>query len=289
MSTNKKILITGSSAGFGFDAVKALAAKGHTVYATMRGVDGKNKEKADALSSWAKDGGHDVHVLECDVTDDTSVQKAVAAAVEKGGVDVLVNNAGVGNWGIDEGFTVEQAQNLFNINLFGVMRMNRAVLPHFRENGKGLVVYISSGLGRILFPFLGIYNASKHAIEGYAETASYELAPLGIQSVIVQPGAYGTTFLSNSMQPAEDVGPKYGPTQQMFEAFGAAFEERAKAGELGNPAEVVDALVEEIAREGADRPLRRTVGADVIEPVTAINKTCEQVQDGLLKAFGLRQ
>jgi NAD(P)-dependent dehydrogenase (short-subunit alcohol dehydrogenase family) len=168
------------------------------------------------------------------------------------------------------------------------MRLNRAVVPHFRKVGKGLIIYISSGLGRIVFPFLAIYTSSKHAIEGFAESTSYELAPLGIESVIVQPGAYGTTFLANSVHPKNGVTSAYGPTTKMFEAFGSGFEERAKSGELGDPSEVVKALVEEVERPSGERALRRTVGQDVLEPVSDINQTCDQVQDNLLSAFGLK-
>ncbi len=287
MSNAKRVLITGASAGFGFDAVKALAQKGHTVYATMRGVSGKNAAKADALKAWAAEGGHAVHVLELDVTDQGSVDKAVAQAVALGGIDVLINNAGVGTWGIDEAYSVEQAQQIFDINVFGVMRMNHAVFPHFRAAGKGLVIYISSGLGRIVFPFMAIYGASKFAVEGYAESASYEMAPLGIQSVIVQPGAYGTTFLTNSMFPQRDISAEYGRTAEIFQAFGGAFEERAKSGGLGDPSEVVVALVEEVEREG-ERPLRRPVGRDVEQGVTAINAACQGIQDYLSNAYGFK-
>jgi NAD(P)-dependent dehydrogenase (short-subunit alcohol dehydrogenase family) len=288
MKNTKRVFITGASAGFGQDTTKAMAEKGHTVYATMRGATGKNADKARALQSWAKERGHSVHVLDLDVTQDQSVDKAVTAALQNGGIDVLINNAGLGNWGIDEGFTIEQAQQVFDINLFGVMRVNRAVLPYFRREGKGLILYVSSGLGRIVFPFLAVYTASKHALEGYAESTSYELAPLGIRSVIVQPGAYGTTFLANSMPPQSDVTGAYGPTAKMFEAFGSGFEERAKSGELGDPSEVVQALVEEVERPDGERPLRRTVGQDVLEPVSAINQTCDQVQGHLLDALGLK-
>lgn len=287
MNNAKRVLITGASAGFGFDVVKALAQKGHTVYATMRGVTGKNAAKAEALRSWAAEQGRRVHVLELDVTDQSSVEKAVSQAVALGGIDVLINNAGVGTWGIDEAFSIEQAQQIFDINVFGVMRMNHAVMPHFRASGKGLVIYISSGLGRIVFPFMGIYGASKFAVEGYAESAHYELSPLGIQSVIVEPGAYGTTFLTNSLFPQRDISAEYGQTTEIFKAFGGAFEERAKAGGLGDPSEVVAALVEEVEREG-ERPLRRPVGRDVEQGVTAINATCQGIQDYLAGAFGFK-
>jgi NAD(P)-dependent dehydrogenase (short-subunit alcohol dehydrogenase family) len=189
MSEKKRVFITGASAGFGRDTVKALAEKGHTVYATMRGIAGKNAPAANDLKARAKAGGHALHVLELDVTDGASVTKAVEAAVEAGGIDVVIHNAGVGNWGIDEGFTLDQARGIFDINVFGPMRVNHAVLPHLRAAGRGLILYVSSGLGRIVFPFLGIYTGSKFALEGYAESTSYELSPLGIQTVIVEPGA----------------------------------------------------------------------------------------------------
>jgi len=288
MNDLKRVLITGTSAGFGHETVKALAIKGHTVYASMLNVAGKNAGKARSLQNWTKEGGHKVHVLELDVTDEVSVNKAVASAIEKGGIDILINNAGVGTWGIDEGYTLEQAKQIFDINLFGAIRMNRAVIPHFRKAGKGLIIYISSGLGRIVLPFMAVYTSSKFAIEGYAQGLSYELAPLGIQSVIVEPGAYGTTFLANSMHSKNDVTGIYGPTAQMFKAFSSGFEQRAKSGGLGNPVEVVNALVEEVERSGTDRPLRRTVGRDVLEPVSAINKTSDQIQDRLMTVFSMK-
>lgn len=208
--------------------------------------------------------------------------------MEKGGIDVVINNAGLGTWGIDEGYTVEQAQSIFNVNLFGAMRVDRAVLPHLRKAGQGLIVYISSGVGRIVFPFMAIYVATKFALEAYAESTSYELGPLGIESVIVQPGAYGTTFLANCLPPKKDVGGEYGPTAKNFETFGGNFEEMAKSGGMGDPSEVVEALVEEVERPSGERPLRRPVGKDIQGPVTAINDTCGQVQDGLLAHYGLK-
>ena len=288
MSQSKRVFITGTSAGFGFDTAEALASAGHTVYATMRDVSGKNKSKAEALAAFGKGTRGGIRVIELDVADQSSVDKAVEVAVSAGGIDVLINNAGVGNWGIDEGFGVEQAERLFNVNVFGVMRVNRAVVPHFRNIGKGTIIYLSSGLGRIVLPFMAIYNSSKFAIEGYAESTGIELAPLGIETVIVQPGAFGTTFLSNSVLPSRDVTGTYGKTTEIFNAFSSGFEESAKSGGLGNPEEVVNALVEEVERPAGDRPLRHTVGADVKEPVEAINETCAAVQEKLLKAFGLR-
>ena len=286
----KNILITGTSSGFGNGAAKALAEKGHTVFATMRGVSGKNEEKAVELRKWAEDNGKTVHVVELDVTDQTSVDKAVAQVAEQAGkIDVLINNAGVGTWGIQEAFEVEQVQRMFDVNVFGVLRVNRAVLPHMRKAGDGHVIYVSSGLGRIMFPFLGPYTASKFALEALGEVGSYELSPLGIDTTILQPGAYGTSFLQNSIHPKDEKVIEDQPkVKAMFEAFGAGFEERAKAGELGDPKEIVNALVELVDSEKGKRPLRKTVGADVAGAVTPINETCSQVQEQLLQAFGMK-
>lgn len=288
MGDAKRILITGASAGFGYSAVQALAAKGHTVYATMRGVSGKNEEKATALRKWAEDGGHTVHVFELDVTNQASVDTAVKSAIDAGGIDVVINNAGLGNWGIDEGFSVDQAQSLFNVNVFGVMRLNRAVLPHFRDNNGGHLMYVSSGLGRIIFPFLAIYASSKFALEGYAESLSYEVGPEGVLSTIIQPGGYGTTFLANCMQPSDDATGKYGPSAKAFQGMSQAFEQMVESGQIGNPQEVVDVIVEEVEQASADRPLRRCIGKDVEEGVNAINATASQVQDAVLSSMGLK-
>jgi len=288
MSNAKRVLITGASTGFGHATAKALAEKGHVVFATMRGVFGKNAENAAALEAWAKTGGHSLEVLELDVTDEASVNKAVAAVVDKGGIDVLINNAGVGTWGIDESYTVAQAQQVFDVNLFGAMRVNRAVVPHFRSSGKGRIIYTSSGLGRIVLPFMAIYTASKFALEAFAEATSHELSPLGIESVIIQPGAYGTTFHGNAVPAATDVTGDYGETTKRFEAFAGAFAQRAQSGGLGDPTEVTAAIVEQVERAAGKHPLRHTVGQDVKQGVTLINQTCEQVQGHLLSAFGLK-
>ena len=290
MSQQLNILITGTSSGFGYGATKALAQKGHAVFATMRDATGKNLGKATELRQWAEAGGHKVRVLDLDVTQDASVKSAVDSVIAKAGkIDVLVNNAGVGTWGLQEAFSIEQVQAMFEVNVFGILRLNRAVLPHMRKAGEGYVIYLSSGLGRIILPFLGPYTASKFAVEALAETASYELEPVGISTTILEPGAYGTNFLANAIAPKDagmiDQLPK---TKVMFENFGKRFEARAKAGELGNPVEIVDALVELVDLDKDKRPLRKTVGMDVEQAVVPINEKCAEVQNMLLAGRGLR-
>ena len=138
----KKILITGANGGFGKLIVKTLAGRGHTVVASMRGVSGKNKAAAEEFRKSS------VSVVEIDVTDDLSVTSGVAAATQAaGGLDVLINNAGTGVLGLQEMFTPEDWRRLFDINVFGVQRLNRAVLPQMRANRSGLLLHISSLLG----------------------------------------------------------------------------------------------------------------------------------------------
>jgi NAD(P)-dependent dehydrogenase (short-subunit alcohol dehydrogenase family) len=291
MAEQRKILITGASSGFGLEGSKALAARGHLVFASMRGVTGKNAGAAADLRRFAEERKASLEVVELDVTSDASVAQGVERVLSRAGgrLDTLVNNAGVGTWGLQEAFTPEQVRALFDVNVVGILRVNRAVLPSMRRAGKGHVVYVSSGLGRIQLPFLGPYTASKHAVEAIAEIGSYELAPMGIDTTILQPGAYGTAFLSHSVLPADpgrlDEQPE---VKAMYEAFAGGFEARVKAGQLGDPREVVEALVEIVEAPPGKRPLRRIVGEDVAPAVKPINEVCAAVQGQLLTRFGLR-
>jgi NAD(P)-dependent dehydrogenase (short-subunit alcohol dehydrogenase family) len=285
MSQRRRVLITGASAGFGYNAAKALAERGHTVFATMRDVAGRRAGEAAELERWARAHDRALLVRELDVADEASVQRAFERVAHEGGVDVVVNNAGTGTCGIDEGYTIEQAQQIFAVNLFGAMRVNRAALPAFRAARSGLFIYVSSGSGRLIVPFMGIYSASKFALEAYAESASYELAPLGIDSVILEPGSFGTGAFEKGLRPRADLTAEYGPTGELFRAFFAGYSQRAQAGALGDPAEVVDAIVEEVERPAGQRPLRRPVGRDSEQALAAINRTCEQVQQQLRAAM----
>lgn len=280
--TSQRVFLTGASSGFGLDFAKTLAAKGDTVFATMRGIDGKNAAVAAELRDWASAHGHALYVLELDVTNDASIRAAARHAEEiAGGIDVLINNAGIGTFGIQEAFTVEQVQRVYDVNVFGVLRVNRAILPMMRAQGAGHVVYISSGLGRILFPFMGPYSSTKFAIEALAESAHYELQHVGIRTTIIQPGAYGTTFGANMLSPGDPARLEtYGPVNAMFAQFAGRFAEMAESGAIGDPQEVTDALVAVV--HSSEGPLRVTVGADIQQGVGAINGVAAQVQAAIM-------
>ena len=186
----KIILITGASSGFGRDTAETLAAAGHKVFAGVRDVAGRNLAVADALRSKG------IEPVALDVTSDPSVNAAIAAVLAKSGgkLDVVINNAGIASAGVSETFTPEQLRDLFEVNVFGIQRVIRAVLPTLRKQGDGLIINTSSILGRVTFPFFGLYGASKFAVEAMTDSYRYELSQLGIDVVLVQPSAYPTNM-----------------------------------------------------------------------------------------------
>src|SRR5579862_1928276 len=195
--SKRTVLITGASTGFGRLIAEALAGKNYRVFATMRGVNGKNAPAARELRALAD-------VVEMDVTDDASVERAVADVIAAAGrIDIVVNNAGRVLSGVSEAITLEQAQALMDTNFYSVVRVNRAVLPHMRRQRSGLLLHISSGAGRIVLPCMAYYCASKWAMEALAESYRYELAAQHIDSVIIEPGSYKTA-IANNLEHAED-------------------------------------------------------------------------------------
>ena len=196
LNMSKTILITGASSGFGRDTAETLRHAGYTVYASMRGVQGKNREAAGALRKLG------VKTVELDVSDDTSVEAGVKTVLaEAGQIDVLVNNAGIASAGVTEAFTTEQAKAIFDTNVIGLLRVTRAVLPSMRRQHDGLIINIGSILGRVTFPFVGIYGASKFAVEALTDSLRYEVSQLGVEVVEVQPSGYPTNFSPTFRRP----------------------------------------------------------------------------------------
>lgn len=264
----KTILITGASSGFGRRISETLAGLGHTVIATMRAIETKNKEHAHAL----RDAG--LSVVELDVTDTSSIENAVAQVVKKHGkIDVLVNNAGVASAGVSEAFTDAQVANLFDVNVFGLHRVTRAVLPTMRANGSGLIVNIGSILGRVTFPFFGIYGASKFALEGLSDSYRYELSQLGIDVSLVQPSAYPTQMYASADQPADLARvEEYGEIGQIPAAMFDQFMTMLSGEDAPNPQDIADAVAELVGQPSGHRAARIVVGnsfgADAINAAT---------------------
>jgi NAD(P)-dependent dehydrogenase (short-subunit alcohol dehydrogenase family) len=196
----KTVLITGTSSGLGKTAVKHFAGRGWNVVATMRAPE-PEKDLA---------GLSDVLVTRLDVQDRESIELAIEAGIARfGKIDTLINNAGFGLYGVFEAISREKCQEQFDINVFGVMDVTRAILPHFRKNKGGLIINVSSGAGVFTLPMLSLYCASKFALEGFSESLSYELASQKIIVKIVEPGGVlSTNFGKRSgTEAAQNVSP----------------------------------------------------------------------------------
>jgi NAD(P)-dependent dehydrogenase (short-subunit alcohol dehydrogenase family) len=285
------IVITGCSSGFGRQAAEALAKKGHRVYATMRGADGKNRTVATELRELAKGSRLDLFVLELDVASDTSVEKAAKQVLsESGGVDVLINNAGQMFVGVAELFDSAELSEQLDINVVGVHRLNRAFLPTMRQRGSGLIINISSIAGRMGIPFYAIYHASKWALEGYSLAMRTELASSGIDVVVVEPGPFSTALFPMMRSPKDQEGRAASYPSLVHETFatlGKTFEgifEDASAPT--DPRLVVDCMVDLVERAPGTRPFRSVVGLDF--GVRDRNATAEPHDQALLDATGLK-
>jgi NAD(P)-dependent dehydrogenase (short-subunit alcohol dehydrogenase family) len=281
---SKNILITGASGGFGKLTAQTLLEKGHAVVASMRGVTGKNKAVADEL----KTAG--AKIVEIDVTDDASVNKGVKQAIAMaGGLDVVINNAGVGVLGLQEAYTTEDWKKVFDINVFGVQRINREVLPHMREKNSGLVIFISSLLGRIALPFYGPYQATKWALEAMAENYRVELSGFGVDCVIVEPGGYATTFVDNLVRPSDTTRQEsYGPMAQAPQASLDNYENVLKNNPQQNPQNVADTIAELIGTPAGQRKFRNPVDKmGMGDAITEYNSHLEKIMQTVYGNFGI--
>ena len=283
MNSKQVVLITGASTGFGRLFTETLARNGHTVFATMRDAGGRNAKNASEIRALAEKESLPIHVLELDVTDDASVERAVDAAVAKAGrIDVAINNAGYYLSGLEEAVTTEQARRLMDTNFLGPVRVNRAVLPHMRRQRSGVLMHISSGAGRVVIPSGGFYCASKFALEALAEAYSYELASQGIESVIVEPGQYETPVFGNTVMAADQARTDtYGAVKEIPAKLNAALSSTA-----GNAQDVADAVLRIIETPAGEKQLRYFVSPQDFG-LNEINTLSKRVQTNLLEAFGL--
>ena len=256
-NTIKTVVITGASSGFGEAAVKAFADKGYRVWGTMRGTDRRNAAKKAVLEAHSAQ----ITIIDLDVADDTSVAVGFARILNEGPVDILINNAGIMYLGITEAFSVAQAKEQMETNYYGAIRTMQAVLPAMREAESGLIINTSSLVGRISPPFFGTYTATKHALEGYSQALRYEVAKLGVDVAIVQPGPFGTGLLGAGKAPAHaEVLESYGELAGVPVAMGAHFAQLLQSEGAPDPQWVVDAYLKLAEMPAGQRPVRTVVG-----------------------------
>lgn len=277
-------LVTGSATGFGRLIVELLAAEGHTVFATMRGTEGRNAETAAALR-----GLPGVSVLELDVTSDDSVRSAVQQVLAAAGhIDCLVNNAGVASIGVAEGFTIDQWQAVFNTNLLGCIRMNSAVLPSMRARRSGLLIHIASIAGRLAAAYMGPYGPSKWALECYAEMLRLELAPLGVDSVVVEPGKYRTEIIAKADESARASGisREYGPADLAGRFMDWFMADMDRLGQ--DPREVAEKVRDLMGMPFGARPFRTLAGQDAAG-LQGYNDYADAIRGSLPELTGLHE
>jgi NAD(P)-dependent dehydrogenase (short-subunit alcohol dehydrogenase family) len=282
-SDREVVLITGTSSGFGNLIALTLARQGYHVYASMRDVHDRNASAARQLERVAREERLALEVVEIDVRSERSVEWGVQRVLRRAGrVDVLVNNAGIFSPALLETQTVADIEEVFNTNVFGQLRMNRAVLPAMRARRDGLVVQITSGVGRLALPFQGAYNGAKWAMEAMTQVSRYELSQSGVDVVIVEPGAYPTDLIDNARVYYRDyLGGLTSADAQRRAEYGelATRVERELEEEGPDPQEVADAVARLIATPAGQRPLRTLVGEQISQLLGDYNAQHQQLQD----------
>lgn len=283
--TGKSIFITGCSSGFGRLGAEYYARLGATVFATMRRTP---RPEAEELKALAERDGLDIHVLRLDVIEQNEIDDAIADAerIAGGGIDVLINNAGIGISSPVEVQDMEATRLIFETNVFGPHRMARAVLPGMRAKGAGQIIQISSQLGRVIVPHSGHYSATKFALEAMGEQLAYELVPHDIDVSIIEPGGYPTEVWVNrniytaALKQRAAERHKAGYPQVV-----ARMGEEDGSGRSADPMDVPRAIAKLIAAPAGTRPLRVPVSGGSI-PQIAINRVTAETQVGWLGESG---
>ena len=287
---SKTIVITGASSGFGALSARALAHAGHTVYAGMRDSAGRNAPQVTATKRYAADNDVDLRTVELDIAAQDSVDAAVESIIsEQGSLDVLVHNAGHMVTGPAEAFTPEQIAEIYDTNVVGTQRLNRAALPHLRAQQRGLVLWVGSTSTRGgTPPYLAPYFAAKAAMDALAVSYAAELARFGIETSIIVPGSFtsGTNHFAHSGHPADEpvVADYEAVYPQLMEQVGMRLAELAPAD--ADVADVAAAIVEVVDMPHGTRPFRVHIDpAD--DGAAVVNAVADRIRVEFLTRIGL--
>jgi NAD(P)-dependent dehydrogenase (short-subunit alcohol dehydrogenase family) len=252
--TDHVAVVTGSSSGIGFEIALTLARNGFQTYATMR-----NLAKSENIKSIASKENLPIHIERLDVTDNNSVTHAIQAIVSKADrIDVLVNNAGYALTGAFEDLAIEEIKAQYETNFFGLIRTTQAVLPIMRKQKSGTIVNISSGAGRFGYPTGSAYVSTKFAVEGLSESMAYELEPLGIKVILVEPGVIKTN-IANGMVIAKKSQNSNSPYSQIMQKMSTSFEHMSE--NASSPDLVTKVVLQAVTSENPS--LRYLAGKDV--------------------------
>lgn len=275
---SKVVLITGATSGMGLETSILLALNGYTVYAGTRGNEAELLEKA-------KEKEVQIHIVPLDVTQTQSIQKAVKSVIEKEGkIDVLVNNAGFGLLATLEEGSDEEMFKQFDVNVFGLIKTTREVLPFMREAQNGVIINISSFLGKMGLPLLSHYNASKYAVEGITDSLRFEVAPFNIRVHSVLAGLFGTNFVKKGLLANAKTTSESSPYKELVAHFvpivGAAINEGP------SPMPIAQAIKDIIENEKSEIAVKVGEEAETFVPLRkALND--KDFEEKIKETFGV--
>ena len=277
MDGQKVAIVTGSSSGIGFETSLLLARSGYVTFATMRDL-----RKGGLLKKIVIKEEIPLTVSPLDVTDEYSVSKGIGSIFRKAGrIDILINNAGYGLTGAFEDLSIEEIRSQYETNFFGLIRTTQAVLPIMRDQKSGIIINISSGLGRFGIATNSAYVSSKFAVEGLTESISYELEPFGIRTIIIEPGIIKTNFL-NSPKLARKARDPNSPYKNFMQNSEKGINKLNESGQ--DPGIVANIIKESI--EDTNPRLRYLAGKDVEQIMEIKNKLSDEDFHSMLKKMG---
>ncbi|MBQ1090540.1 SDR family NAD(P)-dependent oxidoreductase [Streptomyces sp. B93] len=283
------VLVTGAATGIGNLTARSLAAAGHTVYASMRDLRGRNAAHAGELLDLARREGQDIRVVELDVRSEASAEAAVATVLDEAGrLDTVVHNAGHLYVGYAEAFTPEDVQRLLDVNTVGIQRVNRAVLPHMRARRSGTLLYVGSTTSVVVPPFLGPYVASKSAADALAQATAYEVGQFGIETTIVMPGPFtqGTEHFPGASRAGDaERSRAYAALDAMVARNEQATEGLFPPGADAHPRAVAEEIVRVLGLPAGSRPLRTVVDFSQAG-VEEVNEVMRRAQEDFVTRLG---